>query len=85
MLTPTIRVSMTFLSISPGIVSLIILCNLRLLVVEWNPFLLSKSGGSSWGESSSIIGNPVNMISSGGVGLSTPGNLVGLVVLSIIP
>jgi len=52
--------------------------------MEWNPFLLSKSG-SSWGESSTIVGNPVNMISSSGVGLSAPGNLIGLVVLGIVP
>jgi len=48
--------------------------------------LLSKSSSSSsWGKSSSIVGNPVDMVSGGGVGLSTPGNLVRLVVLGIVP
>ena len=47
--------------------------------------LLGKGTSSSWCKSSTIVGNPVDVVSSGGVGLSTPGNLVGLVVLGIVP
>jgi len=58
-----------------------------LCIVEWNPFLslLSKSGGSSWGESSSIVGNPVNVVGSSDISLFTPGHLIGLIVLGIVP
>ena len=87
MLIPTSRVSITFLRISPGIVSLIIFSNMRLSIVEWDVSLslLGKGSCSSWCKSSTIVGNPIDMIGSGGVGLSTPCNLVGLVVLSIVP
>jgi len=48
-------------------------------------FLLGKGTSSSWSESATIIGDPVDVVSSSGVGLLTPGNFVGLVVLGIIP
>ena len=54
------------------------------MIVEWNPFLLGKDS-SSWGKSATIVGDPVEVVSGGGVGLSTPLHLVGLVVLGIIP
>ena len=51
----------------------------------WNVLLLGKSHSSSWGESSSIVGNPIDVIGSSGVGFSTPGDLVGLVMLLLSP
>ena len=79
-------VSLVSLIISPGIVSLVIGRDCGLSIVEWNPFLflLSKSGGS-WGESSSIICNPIDVIGSSDISLFTPGHLIGLVVLTISP
>jgi len=83
---PTFRVGITFLSISPSIVSLFIGFNLRLGIVIWNVSLsLLSKNSSSWGKSATIVGNPVKVVSGGGVSLSTPGHLVGLVVLGIVP
>jgi len=84
---PFSLIGLISLVVGPGIISLVICRDCRLSIVEWNPFLslLGKSGGSSWGESSSIICNPIDVISSSGVSLSTPGHLIGLVVLTISP
>ena len=83
---PTFRVGITFLSISPSIVSLFISFYLRLSIVIWNMSLsLLSKNSSCWGESTTIVGNPVEVVSGGGVGLSTPGHLIRLVVLGIIP
>ena len=48
-------------------------------------FLGKSHSSSSWSKSSSIIGNPINVVSGGRIGLSTPGYLVGLVMLLFSP
>lgn len=45
----------------------------------------SSGVGSSWGESSTVVGNPVDVISSSSVGLSAPLYLIGVIMLSFVP
>ena len=82
--TPGNLVRLVVLGIVPGMVSLSIWGDVGCTVSNWIDSLLGKDS-SSWGKSTSIIGNPVEVVSGGGVGLSTPGNLVRLVVLGIVP
>ena len=56
---PTFRVGITFLSISPSIVSLFIGFNLRLGIVIWNVSLSLLGENNSWGKSTTIVGNPI--------------------------
>jgi len=81
--TPLDLIGVIVLLISPGVVSLAVWSNVGLAVFSWigSLNLLDKS----WGKSSSFILDMIDMVSSSDVSLLTPGNLVRLVVLGIIP
>lgn len=61
-----------------------------MVIMVWDKFglLLSKDSSILWVKSrvcTLFIDNPVNVVTSGSVGLSTPGDFVRLVMLIIVP